>query len=167
MSAVTIDVHGLPSVMERITAMRQAAANMTPLYDRIGAGLLSQVQLGFKTSTSPYGQAWAALKLRNGQPLRDTGRLRSSITYKSDGDGVTVGTNLRYAAIHQFGGVILPKNKPFLMFKTRDGRFFRMKKVTIPARPFFPITDGGETVLPASYQRTVIERIQQHFALER
>lgn len=147
----------------KIKAMQAAAADMTPLHARIGAALVSQVQLGFKAGQSPYAQAWKPLKLRQGQPLRDTGRLRNSITSLPDQSGVTVGTNLIYAAVHQFGATIKPK-KPGgrLVFEGPNGTIFA-KQVTIPARPFMPLTPDGATDLPAEWQKTVVGRIRAHF----
>ncbi len=77
---------------------------------------------------------------------------------------VAIGTNLEYAAIHEFGGVILPKNARFLAIpvgtlvgsprlhdlhvaRTRGGTYLLMdqagnvqyllrRSVTIPARPY-------------------------------
>jgi phage virion morphogenesis protein len=58
------------------------------------------------------------------RPLIRTGRLKASIGWKVLGDTIAVGTNLVYAAIHQFGG--------------RAGRGM---KVRIPARPFLGLTE--------------------------
>lgn len=49
---------------------------------------------------------------------------------------VRCGTNLIYARIQEYGGTIVAKNKPFLVFKTRDGRWHSVKSVTIPARAY-------------------------------
>lgn len=131
----------------RIKRLQAAAADMTPLFQTVGAGVLSNVQLGFKRSQSPYGEAWRPLKKRVGQPLRDTGRLLRSMTQVADKTGVTVGTGVRYAAIHQFGG------------KAGRGR-----KVTIPARTFFPLTPSGDTKLPLAWEKSVVTRIRAYFA---
>lgn len=131
----------------RLKRLQAAAANMRPLFETIGAGLLSNVQLGFKKTQSPYGEAWRPLKKRVGKPLRDTGRLLGSMTQKADREGVTVGTGVKYAAIHQFGG------------KAGRGR-----KVTIPARPFFPLTADGQTNLPLGWEKSVVTRIKAYFA---
>ena len=64
---------------------------------------------------------------QNGQTLLDTGLLRKSITYKHDGVSVNIGTNKKYARIHQFGG-----------------KAGRGKKVTIPARPYIGINDDDK-----------------------
>lgn len=45
----------------------------------------------------------------------------------------TLATNAKYAAIHQFGGVIRPKTKDYLTFKTSTG-WVNTKKVKIPKR---------------------------------
>ncbi|MCQ9378803.1 phage virion morphogenesis protein [Methyloversatilis sp. XJ19-49] len=117
--SVTVDVDGdgAQKKLQRLISAGQSAE----LYDSVGAGLKTLIDLGFKFSRDPYGQQWAPLKFRGlrrsddggkisrtgrrqaqanrsgraGQPLRDTGRLQRSITYQAAPDGVTVGTNLR------------------------------------------------------------------------
>lgn len=151
-------------VAARIRAMMDAGEQLEDLHRRIGAALVSNVQLGFKAGASPDGQAWAPLKIRKGQPLRDTGRLRSSINAQADDSGVTVGTNVDYAAVHQFGTTIKPKKQGGrLVFAGGSGGLIFAKQVTIPARPFMPLDASGAVDLPASYQKTVINRIRAHF----
>lgn len=60
-----------------------------------------------------------------------TGNLRRSLTIDLSEDEVTVGTNLEYARIHDKGGEIRAKNKPYLVFQI-NGHWVRTKKVTIP-----------------------------------
>jgi phage gpG-like protein len=100
---------------------------------------------------------------RGGQTLVDKAILRNSIVATSTDDTATVGTSLKYGAIHQFGGVITAKNagaarwrvnrksgigywtvttKPVLTFKI-GGRWISKKSVTIPARPFLPVDTAG------------------------
>ncbi|TEB09145.1 phage virion morphogenesis protein [Pelotomaculum propionicicum] len=57
--------------------------------------------------------------------LKDRGRLVRSIRSKARSDVVAVGTNLIYAAIHQFGG---PAG--------------RGRKVEIPARPYLGVSEA-------------------------
>jgi phage gpG-like protein len=45
------------------------------------------------------------------------------------------GSSVEYAHIHEFGGVIKPKNGKYLHFKTFDGSWHSVEKVTMPARP--------------------------------
>jgi phage gpG-like protein len=72
-----------------------------------------------------------------------TGRLRSSITFskaQKEGNAYVsrIGTNVVYARIHEYGGIIRPGQKGFLAWKSRDtGKWvFTTKPVKIPARPF-------------------------------
>jgi phage gpG-like protein len=45
-----------------------------------------------------------------------------------------------YAAIHEFGGIIRPKRKKWLRFKTKDGRWHTVKEVTMPMRSYIRST---------------------------
>lgn len=58
-----------------------------------------------------------------GKILQRDGQLAASITQQSDNDSAIVGTNLIYAAIHQFGG-----------------QAGRGGSVNIPARPYLQLT---------------------------
>lgn len=49
---------------------------------------------------------------------------------------VRVGTNLEYAAIHEFGGVIRAKGGGKLTFEVEPGVWRSVRQVTIPARPY-------------------------------
>lgn len=73
-------------------------------------------------------------------PQVDTGRLRSSITGTVRNEGASligvIGSNVIYARIHELGGVITAKNAPFLVFKTKDDVWHKVRSVTIPARPY-------------------------------
>lgn len=75
--------------------------------------------------------------LRKDQALHQSLRRPPVVTQNS----VTVSSDRVYAAIHQLGGVIRPKpGKKALRFKIGDRVVF-VKKVVMPARPFFPF-DG-------------------------
>ena len=79
--------------------------------------------------------------------LNDTGALRNSLGVAkakgaigtTDGDEVVLGSNLEYAAIHNYGGTIVPKNGKVLAFPGLGGATILAKKVVIPARPFMGI----------------------------
>lgn len=147
-------------VVAKIRALRAAAEDLAPLHKRIGAAMVSNIQLGFKNGKSPFGAAWAKPKYRDGEPLRDTGILRNSITSKADGDGVTTGTNVIYAAVHQFGAK--SGEFGFGVYLTRLGSF-PIPWGDIPARPFMPLDASGNVSLPPSYEKTIITRIRAHF----
>jgi len=49
---------------------------------------------------------------------------------------VETGTNLIYAAIQEFGGTVRAKDKPYLVFKTKDGSWHSVKSVQIPPQAY-------------------------------
>ena len=61
--------------------------------------------------------------------------LRGSITTDVAYPYASVGSNIVYAAIHEFGGTIVPKSAPALVFKIGD-QWVRTQRVTIPPRPY-------------------------------
>ena len=68
------------------------------------------------------------------------GRLRQSVGIELKGSGVgTVASigpqRIKYARIHELGGIIEPKTKKALRFQI-GGEFITVKRVVIPARPY-------------------------------
>jgi len=121
------------------------------------------------TSASRTGRQQALANARGtpGQPLRDTGRLMRSFVSEPDATGVTVGTKARtksgapYAAVHQFGATIFPKKGRFLVFPGPDGGLIFAKRVTIPARPFFPQRSrGAPVILPPAWARSAVQALR-------
>jgi len=165
-------------VQTALARLSQQLKNNSPVLDAIGADLLKRVQLNFKSSQSPDGAAWKALKSRKGKPLLDTTRLRNSITYQVDGDSVAIGTNVIYAAVHQFGHTFdrAARSQHAYFNQRKDGsinrRFVAKHKsnfaqrvtigahsVTIPARPFLPTT-----ALPPVWQESILNIISKHLS---
>lgn len=100
-------------------AIRDAERAPLDAWREIGELIVSSIQRNFEASGRP--KRWAPLKYRQGKPLIDTGRLRASINAKADAAGVTVGTNLIYAATHQFGRDAIPA-RPFVVLQSEDQR---------------------------------------------
>lgn len=145
-------------VQRRLASMQKAAQDTRPAFQAIGRVITTRIKMGFRISRSPAGAPWLPLRSRIGQPLRDTGRLQRSIGYRAQANETVIGTNLKYAPIHQFGGTIRPRNKPFLVFKTRDG-YVRARKVTIPARPFMPLDAAGNLLLPPEWGKSALREM--------
>lgn len=87
-------------------------------------------------------------KGKYGGSLIRTGNLRDSITSKHDKDSAQVGTNIKYAKIHNFGGTIkehdvVARNGRALRFVINGETLFRKKvhirNYEIPARPFMVV----------------------------
>lgn len=102
----------------------------------------------FRHSKAPDGQRWEPSQralLEGGKTLVKTAQLRNSIHAKADASGFAVGTNVKYAATHQFGEpgrTIRARTKKALRFQA-GGRWVSKKqvRVTIPARPFLGLSE--------------------------
>lgn len=141
-----------PSLKRKIAKLKDP----TPILRAMGTEIVTITKLSFRNAALRQ-KAWPAKSTGEASNLIDKGALRSSIHITSlDTKSVTVGTDRKYAAIHQLGGVITPKGKKALVFNVGGKKIFA-KKVTIPARPFFPITPAGElTPLAAGKVKKVI-----------
>lgn len=146
-------------------------ANTVEINRRIGETIVGLTDDRFKTQTDPEGQPWQDLKPRTWQRKRKTGgilkilqeqgTLRDTIVYEADGQGVSIGSNLPYAVIHQFGGTVQQRARSgFLGYKLgRDGRpgnrfakrksadfeqpvQYRAREFEIPARPYLGLSDA-------------------------
>lgn len=148
-SSITIKVDASKAIA-KIKAMQDGTADMQPVFAAVGRAIKTKIDLCFKLGIDPWGSPWAALKIRKGQPLVDTGLLRRSITSNPDATGVTIGTNLRnkdvsYPAVHQFGS---PKKR-------------------IPSRPFLPLKKSENVVtLPPSWSVSVTRALRTYFLNE-
>jgi phage gpG-like protein len=93
-------------------------------------------------NTKGFLRRWGA-GAKNGKEkiLSHTGNLGSSFTINATSNSVTVGTNVKYAAIHYFGGMA-----------------GRGKKVFINARPYLPIDTNG--VLESNLEKIIIQFIE-------
>jgi phage virion morphogenesis protein len=88
---------------ELLENMKKRANDLRDPAKRIAEKMKTSVDLRFRRSKDPDGNIWAELKHRQGQPLRDTGRLQRSITRTYGKDFAKVGTNTIYAPTHQYG----------------------------------------------------------------
>ena len=147
----------------KLKALQKAGGHMAPAFAVVGRTIATRIRLCFKLGIDPWQSPWAILKMRKGQPLRDTRRLESSITSNPDNDGVTIGTNLIYAPVHQFGATIVPVKAKRLVFPGPNGKLIFAKKVTIPARPFMPIKGSGVVELPPDWSKAVTAALRAYF----
>ncbi len=140
------------SVRRGFEQLARLMTNTRPVMAAIGTALVASTHMRFVTQTDPDGQAWQALNAeyasgkRNSRILTETGRLRDSINSRPGNDHVLVGTNVIYAAPHQFGAVIEPKSASHLFFRM-GGNLIIANKVTLPARPFLGISSDDQTAI--------------------
>lgn len=112
----------------------------------------------FKYQRGPDGTPWKPslrAQLEGGDTLNKSGRLVDSIQSSSGPDQAEVGTNVLYARIHQFGGVIRAKGSGSLRFALAGGGFATVKSVTMPARPFLGLSDKHQGDISRLVQRFI------------
>lgn len=163
--AVSISINSnLPLVLRVFTAIRQFGGHPRPLLQQIAFLGENSTRERFATQTDPGGQRWKPslrVQLNSGKTLTKDGHLGDSITSQADDDAAEWGVNRIYAAIHQFGGTIKAKNKPYLRFAIPGLGWARKKQVTIPARPFLGMSrkDEGDILdLASRYISDLIRR---------
>lgn len=165
-------------VVAAFNRLLTAGQNPREMLDAVGLLLKRTVMNQFETSTDPYGTPWKPLKSREGgKPLVDRGNLKDSITYQVDGNMVTVGTNHPFAQVHQYGATIVPKpgkfwqtqhtsvgkrgsksytvTQPAKLAFMVNGHLVFANKVTIPARPMFPLAG-----LPPDWSADIVAEVQ-------
>jgi phage virion morphogenesis protein len=153
MTGIRVEVTGKDQTLAALAALSARATHPQPMWDAIGMSLVVSTQRRFEEGRGPDGSPWPPsirALAEGGKTLIASGRLMASLTHNASDEGVEVGTNVIYAAIHQFGGVIRAKNKPKLAFKLL-GEWRFVDEVTIPARPFLGLDreDEREIILIA------------------
>ena len=163
-AAIRIDVDDA-LVQKALKRLRRRMKDLTPVFDEIGRRLMTSTDMRFKTGTGPDGVPWKRSRAadergfpgsvsRRGLTLVDTGRLRQSINRQASKDEVLVGTNVVYAAIHQFGGktparTIRPKSRKALFWPgaRHPVASVRHPGSKVPARPFLGVSSGDERAI--------------------
>ena len=141
------------------------ASDKQGLHEAMGIAIVSITKRAFN-SAALRPSSWAALRSGAAATLRKSGTLAKSISVEpATADGVTVGSDRLYAAIHQLGG----KTKPHII-RPKNGKALNipgigMRKLVhhpgsdIPARPFFPFyPDGKPTAAAHTAILQVIEK---------
>lgn len=142
-------------VRSLLDRMAGRMADTTPMMRIIGETVRTSVERNFAADGRPRWEVSGRAASDGGQTLSLTGRLRRSFTVAAGNGWAAVGTNVLYAAIHQFGGktrphTIEPRNKKAL--RTPYGIFRRVHHPgsRIPARPFLMVQPEDWTEIRAA-----------------
>lgn len=172
-------------VKTALAGLSTRMGHMAPVM-RVIAGLLEdRTAQNFATESGPLGK-WPAIKppknkaRTNPKILQDTARLKASITTRYSDNTAEIGTNVIYAAIHQFGGDIhMPARSQQSYFKQHKdgtvGRLFVRKSASnfaqwhtrgahtihMPARPFLPFI--GQNLQPG-LDRDILHELARFLA---
>jgi phage gpG-like protein len=141
--------------------------------------LSASTKENFSGGHSPDGVPWLPLKRPRAnskggdKPLRDKGLLMAGVADGGQGHVERLsdtelqwGTNLVYAAVHQFGHTFQrperSRKKPWV-FTTSDGRKVFTRKIkahaqTVPARPYL----GLNAALVEKIERVFAEHVEKH-----
>lgn len=172
--------------LQRLGARMAEQAKVDPsgLMPRLGEYLMRSTEQRFKTQTAPDGTAWAPLspnyakskKYNKDKILTLRGYLRRYIQYQvPEANTVEVGSNLKYAAIHQFGGIINQAAQSRRMrFRSVNGKTLfagnKHKRATerwvergayqaeMPARPYLGISAKDDKAIREIIQGWISER---------
>jgi phage virion morphogenesis protein len=184
MTGFTIQIEVNEEARQALNMLVERMTNPRPFYQAAGNLLVGTVGENFRWQAAPDGAAWAPLRpatirarQRRGRSalaiLRERGILAGSIFYLVGDDGVRVGSPVKYAAIHQFGGSIDMPARQGKIYRRQmtDGSFgrrFAKKKnktsvatdvaigahqITIPARPFLGISPTDQADIIALAKR--------------
>lgn len=148
--AATMQVRtdGQAKVEQTLARLVSRMSDTLPLMDGIGLYLESATIERFDREQAPDGSKWKPshrARAEGGKTLTDSARLKQSITHNASATRVEVGTNVIYAAVHQFGAKISAKSKKGLAFTLPGVGLVFAKSVTIPARPFLGMSAEDET----------------------
>ncbi len=124
---IEVRIDNISEVQNQLKRLEDGVENRSMLMRKLSETMHTAVKLNFKDAGRPK---WLGLKYRAGKPLTDTGRLKDSFSTMYDNDTALVGTNMVYAAIHNFGGMA-----------------GRGRKVKIPQREFLTLTDDDKQAL--------------------
>jgi phage virion morphogenesis protein len=180
MRDVEIDDSAFGQAMERVRAF---ANDASPVMSLVSALMADAVEENFSSEGRPkwLGLSKNTLKRRRedagtGKILQRSGRLAGSISQSHDATSARVGTNVVYAAIHQFGGTIErhPMSGYVRLRKAKNGMLMRQANhphlavfaknghksvkvvkwtrstgwtIKIPARPFLALAEADNLAI--------------------
>ena len=129
-----VKLEGMDEVQQLLKHIGKRTDDTRALTGEIANTLYNVTMESFASQSSPAGVPWQRLsdvtlrrKKHKGKILYESGQLHRRIYHTHDDTTATVGVNLPYAAIHQFGG--------------KAGRGGR---VHIPQRPYLPLQESGD-----------------------
>lgn len=151
---ITVDDSALQTALRRLT---DANAGLVPTAMKVfSQAVLNSTRARFQRQVDPDGNPWAPLNPTYAAGKRGTkilqemgmaGGLLGSINAQTTPSRFAIGTNKIYGAIQHFGGTIVAKNYPALVFRM-GGKLCWARKVTIPSRRFLGLSREDRAEIP-------------------
>ena len=137
---LSLDIANLLAAEMHISRLALQDGDAQQLMDEIAKLGETQTRRRIESEkTAPDGAPWRP-NIEGHSILLESGmHLRDSVASNSSASEAEWGAAWEFAHVHQYGAVILPKNKPKLAFKLKGEEVFAGKSV-IPARPFVGIS---------------------------
>ena len=167
---INFQIQGWKKLERKLKAAQDIMRSLKPYWQSVGSYIQRQtINERFGKEQSPSGEKWQPLSemtktiRRKKHPtgdmkiLKDSGELRKSIHYEAGNNYVKVGSVLKYARIHQFGGTINVSNKQRRLLYRRGFRVGRTIK--IPARPFLGISQSEREHIKSMFHSYIKRRI--------
>jgi phage virion morphogenesis protein len=129
----------MDELIVKINNMEKRAKNLSPVMRKISIDMKNQTMKNFRQEKDPDGNPWKKNR-RGGKTLTKTSRLKHSIRPAHGDDYAMVGTNVKYARIHQYGGKITAKNGKYQNFQYAKGKWASKGSVIMPKRTFMGIS---------------------------
>ncbi|QBH95987.1 phage virion morphogenesis protein [Limnobaculum zhutongyuii] len=158
-----------------LAKLLEGTRNRRELMGQLTGDMLDAVEENFKQQGRPAWLGWSpayAKKREGGMILQKSGRLAASIRGIHDNDRSVVGTNVKYARIHNQGGDIRQKARTTSLYykQSKSGevgnRFVPKRQsnfvqnahvgaytVSMPARPFLQLIDSDIDKMKETAQR--------------
>lgn len=155
--SVEIDNQRINQVLQNLAARIE---DMSPIMQHVSERMLMGVEQNFLTQGKNAGEMWEQLKKSTVKErdflrftpikiLTRTGALVTSISNNSDAHNAVVGTNSKYAAVHQFG--IDETVSVGAHTRKVKGKTYKVKAFTrlmnIKARPFLVLGDKDKDAI--------------------
>ncbi|MBW1989070.1 MAG: phage virion morphogenesis protein [Deltaproteobacteria bacterium] len=160
---LNVRIKGLDRAMESLSFFRVRLQRTAPLMEEIGRILEVSVRHNFAAGGRPRRWVPSKRALREGNlTLVDTGLLASSISSCARDGEVSVGTDVPYAAVHQFGARAGSLGRAVVRSRRRlaNGRLApgRRRVVPIPfgdipARPFLVVLEEDKAAIVEAVNR--------------
>jgi len=107
---VSIELKGEEQLTQAFNRLISQSSDVSPAFRDIGEYLIESTQKRFQTQQSPSGESWQSLsaktiknKKRKDKILTESGTLADTLHYLLSGHHLEFGSNMEYAATHQFG----------------------------------------------------------------